>query len=456
MGRGGRRGPTVRHGAALASVGTLGEAAELMLLLQAKEQSAEAQRLVGCGAELVAALGRSTLAKGLEKLRDQGRRPPPHLERAWRGIDTAASLLRHPGMGDEALDQARARLSAGGEAHGMSKLVHEEADSSAQGPRENESTLKQKSSWQELLGEKMLELEAAKAEHKQSIEQKETELLEAMRIKAQLVAQNAELLMQLSQQYQEMHVLGEMLDDSKQRAKQMETETRDLANVIDEQGKQIEEREEALDNLHMLAPLVEVPAFPALGLLHKKGEIDGGEGQSRNVEQQNDGDAQWTEGHTRSFAEGQGRKLYLEEAEESIEDGQVRTVDAYLQVALGSQQSIAECQGCPQCAHETEQSDGDAQTVHARWGAAQTTPSWRAPRRATKWQPKTDGAQHEFAGQQKWETHAEGEQKAEGSKRKQWPSRGKPEWLLLKGAEKAQAANAMEIPRSRGQRRRRR
>eukprot|EP00959_Pyramimonas_sp_CCMP1952_P129872 2716055-Pyramimonas_sp.AAC.1 len=83
MGRGGRRGPTVRHGAALASVGTVGEAAELMLLLQAKGQSAEpspvaaeaqaeaatragggqegegrlclgahAQRLVGCGAEL--------------------------------------------------------------------------------------------------------------------------------------------------------------------------------------------------------------------------------------------------------------------------------------------------------------------------------------------------------------------------------------------------------------------
>ena len=127
---------------------------------------AHAQRLVGCGAELVAALGGSTLAKGLEKLRDQGRRPPPHLERAWRGIDTAASLLRHPGMGDDALDQARAWLSAGGEAHGASKLVHEDADSSAQGPREDESKLEQKSSWQELLGEKMPEMEAAKEEHR--------------------------------------------------------------------------------------------------------------------------------------------------------------------------------------------------------------------------------------------------------------------------------------------------
>ncbi|CAK0812201.1 unnamed protein product, partial [Prorocentrum cordatum] len=311
-------------------------------------------------------------------------------------------------MGDEALDQARAWLSAGGEAHGT-------------GPGR-------------MMGEKMLELEAAKTEHKQSMEQKETELLEAMRIKAQLVAQNAELLMQLSQQDQETHVLGEMLDDSKQRIKQMETETRDLANVIDEQGKQIEELEEAWGNLHMLAPLVEAPAFPALDILQKKDEIDGGEGQSRNVEQQNDGDAQWTEGHARSFAEGQGRKLYLEEAEVSIEDGQVRTVDAYLQVALGNQQSIAENQGRPLRAYETKQSDGDAQTARDK----------------TKWQPKTDGAQREFAGQQQWNTYAwpEEEQKAEGSKRKHWPSRGKPEWLLRKDAEKAQAANAMEIPRS--------
>ena len=130
MGRGGRGGGAgrsivVRHGTACASVGTVLEAADLMVALQeatakvgptgkaevasshsgslleadAPRQALalEAQRLLSAAAELVATLGEATVAKGLRGLRDRGLRPPPEQERRWRALDSATAFLRHPG-----------------------------------------------------------------------------------------------------------------------------------------------------------------------------------------------------------------------------------------------------------------------------------------------------------------------------------------------------------------------
>ena len=157
MVRGGRGGLTVRHGVALVGPCTVEEAAELMHKLQMKateaaaagaaggakaqalpvappgvqaEQGGQAprpalgsaaQRLLGLSAELVELLGAPTLAQGVKRLRDARRRPPPRLERSWRAVDAAASLLRHPGAGDGVLADTRAwLLGDGGGSHAES------------------------------------------------------------------------------------------------------------------------------------------------------------------------------------------------------------------------------------------------------------------------------------------------------------------------------------------------
>jgi len=59
--------------------------------------SVAAKELLGGHVALCAALGGGTLGAGLSACRARGCRPGARLERAWRGLDTAAALLRHPG-----------------------------------------------------------------------------------------------------------------------------------------------------------------------------------------------------------------------------------------------------------------------------------------------------------------------------------------------------------------------
>ncbi|CAK0868712.1 unnamed protein product [Prorocentrum cordatum] len=65
-------------------------------------------------------MGGATLAAGLARCRGEGQRPPPRLERAWRAMDAAASMLRHPGAGAEALAAARGWVESHSEAEDQS------------------------------------------------------------------------------------------------------------------------------------------------------------------------------------------------------------------------------------------------------------------------------------------------------------------------------------------------
>ena len=75
-----------------------------------------AQQLLGAAAEVVAIFEGATLAAGLARLRRQGRRLPPAIERGCRALDAAGALLRHPGEGEAVLAQARAWMQDGAEA----------------------------------------------------------------------------------------------------------------------------------------------------------------------------------------------------------------------------------------------------------------------------------------------------------------------------------------------------
>ncbi|CAK0822282.1 unnamed protein product [Prorocentrum cordatum] len=139
MVRSGKGGLVARHGVGAVTVPAIEAAAALLLLLQAgapsspqpaanaeralagedsgrRGLSSRAQRLLGIAAELVALTGEATLAKGLARLRDAGRWPPTHLERAWRELDAASRLLRHLGEGERALQEALCWFDCGGDA----------------------------------------------------------------------------------------------------------------------------------------------------------------------------------------------------------------------------------------------------------------------------------------------------------------------------------------------------
>ena len=77
---------------------------------------ARAQQLLGAAAEVVALLGCPTLAAGLGKIRERGRRMPSALERDCRALDAASALLRHPCPCEVEADVARLQdwLTGGG------------------------------------------------------------------------------------------------------------------------------------------------------------------------------------------------------------------------------------------------------------------------------------------------------------------------------------------------------
>ncbi|CAK0899811.1 unnamed protein product [Prorocentrum cordatum] len=70
----------------------------------------QAQRVLGAATALVATVGGSTLAQGLARLRDDGQRVPPHLVRAWRELDAASALIRHPGAAERIVEVANSWL----------------------------------------------------------------------------------------------------------------------------------------------------------------------------------------------------------------------------------------------------------------------------------------------------------------------------------------------------------
>ncbi len=130
-GRNRAQGISIRHGDAVAHVADAAGAAELMvhigqLVMAERDRVAkdvhaavvdvnrkavapcaelaplpavglEAASLCGLATEAAHLLGGATVAKGLANWRGRGRRLPSALERAVRGLDSAASLLRHPG-----------------------------------------------------------------------------------------------------------------------------------------------------------------------------------------------------------------------------------------------------------------------------------------------------------------------------------------------------------------------
>ncbi|CAK0863292.1 unnamed protein product [Prorocentrum cordatum] len=113
----------VRHGAALAHVRDPQQAALLMRELQGGLDQAcrtgtccrevlggQAQRVLGAATALVATVGGSTLAQGLARLRVDGQRVPPHLVRAWRELDAASALIRHPGAAERIVEVANSWL----------------------------------------------------------------------------------------------------------------------------------------------------------------------------------------------------------------------------------------------------------------------------------------------------------------------------------------------------------
>ena len=95
--------------------------------------------------ELITSLGKPTLCKGLAKLRADGHKMPPQLERSVRALDAAASLIRHPGAAEATLerltswmsDPARGTPSAVRSGGGPSTAAGSEGSSSGESSRDH-------------------------------------------------------------------------------------------------------------------------------------------------------------------------------------------------------------------------------------------------------------------------------------------------------------------------------
>ena len=113
---------SVRHGQVVAHLSDPELAADLIRRLATTTSRGEpASRTPSCSGvtdeavaiglmaqEVVGALGAQTLAKGLSAMRAQGHRMPWHLVRSARALDSAASLLKHPGAAAAAVADIRA------------------------------------------------------------------------------------------------------------------------------------------------------------------------------------------------------------------------------------------------------------------------------------------------------------------------------------------------------------
>ncbi|CAK0817511.1 unnamed protein product, partial [Prorocentrum cordatum] len=207
-------------------------------------------------------------------------------------------------------------------------------------PSVADGKLEHKSFWQEVLGEKMLEMEAAEVEYTQSVE-----------------ANSVEFWMPRGLKDEELQAVAEELklahNDSKNRVEEVETETRDLANRIDEQRRQIAELEMALNKQYGIASLAGVPAFLVLafglGVSLQDHEIVDGGCRPCNVKQQ-------------QRYESQGRKLIAADAEVGNRGSQRSSADLDTLGGLGNHHRIAENQRSSQHAYATGESNGDVLT----------------------------------------------------------------------------------------------